>query len=105
MHSIFAKDHGIRLSSVNNAMDVLSCGVRRCLFTIDDIDPVFFNLSNGIAGEVFQKFVNYNIRIAIVLPADHSFGDRVTELAREHGKHPMVRFFDTLDSAESWLAS
>ncbi|WP_173924474.1 DUF4180 domain-containing protein [Agromyces sp. Marseille-P2726] len=30
------------------------------------LDPAFFDLSSGVAGEMTQKFVNYRLRVAIV---------------------------------------
>lgn len=33
---------------------------------IERVDPAFFDLSSGIAGELLQKAVNYRLRLAIV---------------------------------------
>ena len=104
MSSILAKDNNLKLSSINDAMDIMSSGLDCCLFTVDDIAPEFFKLSNGVAGEVFQKFVNYQFRVALVIPSDHSFGDHVTELVRDHKRHSVVRFFESIDEAREWLA-
>jgi hypothetical protein len=30
------------------------------------LDPAFFDLSSGVAGDVVQKFVNYGLRLAVV---------------------------------------
>jgi hypothetical protein len=30
------------------------------------LDPAFFTLSSGIAGEIVQKFANYKLRLAVV---------------------------------------
>jgi hypothetical protein len=30
------------------------------------LDPAFLDLRSGLAGEVIQKFVNYNLRLAVV---------------------------------------
>jgi hypothetical protein len=100
----FARDHGLRLDTVDDAMAIIATGVQGCIFTLNDIADDFFVLENRRAGEVFQKLINYSSRIAIVLPPDHSFGDRVTELAREHASHPIVRFFETPEDALQWRA-
>lgn len=100
--SRLAKDHGLRIDSEDNALDIISSGVRRCVFTTDDVAPDFFDLKNRLAGNVFQKLVNYNCQVAIVLPPDHNFGERVTELAREHVNHPTVRFFPSIELALDW---
>ena len=33
---------------------------------VERLDPAFFDLSTGIAGEITQKLVNYRLRLAIV---------------------------------------
>ena len=100
--SRLAKDHDLRIDSEDSAMDIISSGVRRCVFTMDDVAPDFFDLKSRLAGNVFQKLINYNCQIAIVLPTDHSFGERVNELAREHANHPTVRFFPSVELALAW---
>ncbi|MGA2569757.1 MAG: DUF4180 domain-containing protein [Terracidiphilus sp.] len=43
-----------------------SHGAELVAIPIARLDEEFFNLRNGIAGEVLQKFVTYRLRIAIV---------------------------------------
>ena len=102
MTSRLARDHGLRIDQVDDAMTIISSGVRRCVFTTDDVSEAFFDLKTRLAGEVFQKLINYNCKIALVLPPDHPYGDRVTELAREHAAHPIVRFFPSIEEALAW---
>ena len=33
---------------------------------IQRLDPAFFDLSSGVAGEIAQKLVNYRIRLAVI---------------------------------------
>jgi len=100
--SRLAKDHNLRIDTINDAMDIITSGVRRCVFTSSDVSDDFFDLRTRLAGEVFQKLINYNCQVAIVLPEDHPYGDRVTELAREHAAHPVIRFFPTVEKALAW---
>jgi hypothetical protein len=52
---------------------------------VERLGPNFLKLSTGVAGEVFQKFVNYKLRCAIVgdigeaVMASRSLGDFVRE--------------------------
>jgi hypothetical protein len=52
------------------------------------LDPAFFQLRSGIAGEFLQKLVNYRLRIAIVgdvsahVAASNAFRDLVVECER-----------------------
>lgn len=100
--SSLARNHELRLDSVSDAMDLIGSGVRRCVFTPDDVSPAFFDLETRLAGDIFQKLVNYRFEVAIVVPPDHGFGERVTELAREHASHPVIRMFPTEAEALSW---
>ena len=55
------------------------------------LDKAFLDLRSGLAGEVIQKFVNYNLRLAIVgdisaaVAASKALGDFVYESNR--GRH------------------
>ena len=100
-----AKCHNIRLDSAQDAFQVIGAGVGPLIFTVDDLAPDFFNLRNGMAGDVFQKLTTYGVRAAFVIPDDHQLGERVTELAREHRQHSVVRITNTINAAHQWLAA
>ena len=103
MKTHFAKDNELKLHSESDALDVLSSGLPGCIFFVDDLHPEFFDLANQIAGQVLQKFVNYSFPIAIVIPEQHSYGERIDELIRDHRAHPYVQFFHTSEAAQTWL--
>ena len=60
------------------------------------LDPAFFDLSSGFAGEITQKIVNYQLKLAIIgdisagVAASQPFADYVWETNR--GDH--IWFFD-----------
>ncbi len=101
--SLMAAANGLKLATAQDALDIIASGLPGCILTSDDIGADFFDLRNGIAGEAFQKFVNYGFRVALVLPEPSQFGPRIEELAREHASHPCVRICRTLEEAQSWL--
>ena len=101
--TLFAKDNGFTLCSADDALTVIFSGQPGCIFTADDLHEDFYNLSSGLAGELLQKFTNYQYKVAFILPADHQFGMRVTELARDHQGHRWVQFFHQADAAQRWL--
>lgn len=101
--SLLAKDHGLFLDKGSDALSAIGSGLPGCIFTEADIADDFFNLRNGLAGEVFQKFVNYGFHAAFIIPIQHNHGERVSELIKEHKKHPLIRFFNTNEEALSWL--
>ncbi|GAA1764079.1 DUF4180 domain-containing protein [Agromyces humatus] len=50
---------------------------------VERLDPEFFDLSTGIAGEITQKLVNYRLRLAIV-------GDIATRVDASTALHDYV---------------
>lgn len=68
------------------------------------LSPAFFDLRTRLAGELFQKFTNYGVPLALVVADVTAHGERFRELAREHRTHPLVRLFTDADAATHWLA-
>ncbi len=68
-----------------------------------ELSDRFFDLSTGIAGELFQQFTNYGQRLALVIPDPGKYNPRLAELAREHEFHPLIRFVADEAAAEYWL--
>jgi len=62
----------------------------------------FFDLKSGQAGMIFQKFVNYQIRIAAVVSRDQIRG-KFGEFVLETNRGFQVRVFSDRQEAESWL--
>ena len=102
---IVAGESGIAVRSSNDVSDALGVclGSDGLMLNESDLSPEFFELRTGLAGELFQKFTNYNVRVAIVLSDFDAHGERFSELAREHSRHPLIRFFESSDRAEDWL--
>ena len=100
MPSLHARDHRLRLDSETDALNVIASGLPGCIFSLDDLHPEFFDFSNGFAGAVLQKFSNYGYRIAILKPVPEALPARAQELARDHDRHPCIRFFACADQAD-----
>jgi hypothetical protein len=104
---VVASDSGISIRSFSDISDALgaSLGSAGLILTENDLAPEFFDLHTGLAGALFQKFVNYKLRLAIVLPDPGVYGERFSELAREHTSHGIIRFVSSKAEAESWLST
>lgn len=104
---LLAAEHDIFLGSHAAIADVLGrCfGSGGLILTERDVAPDFFVLSTGLAGELFQKFTNYRVPLAIVVSDFGRYGERFAELAREHAAHHAIRFVHVLDEAKGWLSS
>lgn len=102
---LIASDSGISIRSFGDISDALGAciGAGGLILTEHDLAPEFFNLRSGLAGELFQKFTNYKLRVAIILPDPEAYGERFSELAYEHRSHSMVRFVRFADEAKAWL--
>jgi hypothetical protein len=103
MDNLFANRHDIKLRHADDAIKIMESGLPGMIFTLNDIDRNFFNLKNKILGDTFQKFATYRYPVAVILPRDHPFGERVTELAREHSNHNLIRFCTSIEDAKKWM--
>lgn len=90
---IVASDAGISIRvfpDISNALgECLGSG--GLILTESDLAREFFDLRSGLAGELFQKFMNYRVRVAIVIPNPKAYGERFAELAYEHSTHSLIR--------------
>lgn len=102
---IVAADHNLRVDSMADIQTLLEVayGADGVLLLEADLSSAFFDLHSGIAGELFQKCTNYRLRLALVIPEPAAHGERFTELAREHVRHTLIRFFAVRSDALEWL--
>ncbi|GAA4003549.1 DUF4180 domain-containing protein [Deinococcus rubellus] len=96
---------GLRVDTLADIPDLIGTAfsVDGLILTEADLGPEFFRLGSGVAGELFQKFVNYRIPVALVLEDFSAYGERFSELAYEHSRHPAVRFVTSEAAARAWL--
>ncbi|HEY6402971.1 MAG TPA: DUF4180 domain-containing protein [Blastocatellia bacterium] len=104
---LIASDSGISIRSFADISETIGAAIEAegVIFTEDDLARDFFDLRTGLAGELFQKCMNYGIRLAIVLPDSEAYGKRISELAYEHKSHNMIRFVSSKNEAETWLGN
>lgn len=105
-HNILvAAEAGLAVRNAGDILDLLGAcyQIDGLLLTEADLAPAFFDLKSGLAGELLQKFVNYRVRVAIVVPDPAAYGDRFKELAYEHRAHGLIRFTPSRVAAEAWL--
>lgn len=102
---VVASDSGISIRSFSDIPDAIGAciGAEGLILTEDDLAPEFFDLCSGLAGELSQKFTNYTLRVAIVLPDPDAYGERFGELVYEHTSHGLIRFVRSKHEANDWL--
>ena len=98
---VIAAESGIAIRSIEDIAEALGAclGTAGLILTEDDLAQEFFELRSGLAGELFQKFINYRIPVAIVLPDPNAYGVRFSELAYEHSSHPLIRLVRSANTA------
>jgi hypothetical protein len=95
---------------IDSPMDIsiaLATGMKEGGLVLSEVDlaPAFYDLSSGLAGELFQKFVNYRLPLALVVKNPAAHGERFVELVREHRSHTLIRIFTDHHAAAQWLAA
>lgn len=77
----------------------------RILLEDRHLPPEFFELRTQFAGELVQKLLNYQLRLAVVFTEAAKHGERFEEFVREARRGRGFRAFDDRESALAWLAS
>ena len=102
---LIAGEVGLGIHSMQDISDIIGAtfGADGLLLSEQDLSPEFFDLRTGLAGEAFQKFTNYRVKVALVIPNPATYGKRFGELAYEHISHNLIRFFQSEVEAKAWL--
>lgn len=82
------------------------CYTHNCnilLLDVDNLSDDFFNLRTGLAGAAMQKFANYQVKVAVLLPVNAHHNERFKELMYEMNQSNQIRFYSDRDEAENWL--
>lgn len=99
-----ASELGLYLGTAADISELVGAayGVDGVILQQADLAPEFWDLETGLLGELFQKATNYRLRLALVLPNPERYGPRLGELAYEHRRHPLIRFFADEAAARAW---
>lgn len=73
---------------------------------VERLDPEFFRLRSGVAGEITQKFVNYRLRLAVVGDIGEQMmkSDALRDFVRESNFGQHVWFVDSDADLDRMLA-
>ena len=93
------------LSTENDALDLIAlCGEHNTnllMIHYDALSEDFFNLKTKAAGNMIQKFVNYQIKAVAVIPREIIQKGRLKEMALETNKGNHFRMYETKEEAEN----
>jgi hypothetical protein len=101
--AFFEPERGAALDVAALVAGCVERGARALLLDRAALPDAFFDLRSGIAGELAQKLVNYEIRLAAVVPDLAVHSARFGEFAREANRVGPLRFFATRADAVRWL--
>jgi len=103
------KAEGLVIQSAEEGLDLLGNtyyqGFERMIVHAENITPEFFDLKNGLAGEILQKFSNYRMRLVIVGDFSVYTGKAITDFIFESNKGKQVNFLSSVAEAVEKLAA
>ena len=102
------REPGVLITGGSSAMDLLATvryetGCSAMVMSKEQIDESFFRLSTGLAGEVLQKFVNYQMRLVIVGDLSGYTSKPLQDFIRESNEGQQIGFQPDEEAALRWL--
>lgn len=95
------------LDTEQDALDLIAVcmenGTHLLMLHSEILSDDFFKLRTGLAGSVLQKFINYRIKIAMLITSELKIAGKFKELLAESNKGNDFRVFNNKDEAENWL--
>ncbi|MCG7409576.1 DUF4180 domain-containing protein [Paenibacillus sp. ACRRX] len=95
------------LSTENDALDLIALcwehEANALMIHYATISEDFFKLKTKVAGNMIQKFINYGIKAAAIIPPETIQKGRFKEMAMETNKGNHFRLYESTEEAEAWL--
>ncbi|MBP1991641.1 DUF4180 domain-containing protein [Paenibacillus eucommiae] len=95
------------LSTENDALDLVALCWEHETYALmihyTALSEDFFKLKTKLAGNMIQKFINYGIKAAVIIPQETIQTARFKEMAMETNKGNHFRLYESKEEAEKWL--
>ncbi|MBH5316321.1 DUF4180 domain-containing protein [Paenibacillus sp. GSMTC-2017] len=95
------------LSTENDALDLVALcwehETNALMIHYVALSEDFFKLRTKLAGNMIQKFINYGIKVAAIIPQETIQKGRFKEMAMEMNKGNHFRMYESNEEAEKWL--
>lgn len=95
------------LSTEQDAVDLIALckehDVELLLVYGEALAGEFFSLRTGVAGRMIQKFTNYHVKTAVIIPDPSLNRGRFKEMVGESNRSNHFGVFETRADAENWL--
>lgn len=107
-NAALVRGEGVLVSDSASAVELLASaryetGCSAVILRKEQLDESFFRLSSGLAGEVLQKFVNYQMRLVIVGDFSHYTSKPLRDFIYESNQGTHVGFFSSEEEGLAWL--
>jgi hypothetical protein len=102
---------GAPLGTAQDALDVIgeAWGTQAELVAVPAtrLDPAFFDLRSGLAGEFTQKLVNYHLRLVVLgdISTQVAASDALRDYVRESNRGPHVWFLASPEELQQRLVA
>jgi hypothetical protein len=97
----------IEIKGAQDAVDLMAkcfvSGARKLIIHEKSIDPSFFDLKTRVAGEILQKFVNYNFKVAIIGDYSKYQSGVLKDFIYESNKQGEINFVSSPEEARQRL--
>ena len=97
----------IEISNTQDALEIIvNClyqGSDKLIIYERNIIPTFFDLKTCLAGDIFQKFSNYQAQLAIVGDFSKYSSKSLNDFIYESNKHGQINFVGSIDEAKECL--
>jgi hypothetical protein len=99
---------GLLIKDTQDGLDLLGNlyyqGFDKVVLHEKNLTPDFFDLKNGIAGEILQKYSNYSVQLAIIGDFSKYTKKSIRDFIMESNKHGHVNFVSSIFEAKEKLA-
>lgn len=93
----------ILINETQDALDLMAdCrynGAGSIIIQEENINPLFFDLKTGLAGDILQKFSNYRMRLAIVGDFKKFTSKNLKDFFFESNRTGQINFVASVDEA------
>ena len=97
------------IKSAEDGLDLLGNiyyqGFDKIIVHEKNVTPDFFDLKNGLAGEILQKFSNYRIRLALVGDFSSYSGKSIKDFIYESNNTGHINFVPSVEQALKVLSN
>lgn len=97
------KSAGTVIGQTQDALDLMAnadyLGARKIMIREEQMDPAFFDLKTGMAGEILQKFTTYRVELAIIGDFSKYPGKSIRDFIFESNRYGKINFVSSREEA------